>query len=66
MVPNCVLSGAYEGRFSCVMLEFNKRVYCDQEDRTLPQKLELLRDLIDIVINRSLKHSQPPSPDLFR
>ena len=50
MVPNCVLSGAFNGRFSGLMLEFNKRVYCDPQERSSPDRLKLLRDLVGQIV----------------
>ena len=63
MVPNCVLSGAYEGRFSCVMLEFNKSVYCDKDEQPSSDRLTLLRSLVEqIVAETDARERQKKSP----
>ena len=45
LIPNHVLSVSYQGRFRGIMLEFNRRIYMDQEGRTSGKMLALLREL---------------------
>ena len=45
-VPESVFSGASGCDFTGIMLEFNRRAYCDNQDNVLPDRIEMLKAVI--------------------
>ena len=45
-VPESVFSGASGCDFTGIMLEFNRRAYCDNQDNVLPDRIEILKSVI--------------------
>lgn len=52
MIPNHVLSGAYQGRFRGIMLEFNRRICCGRGGQSAEDRFSLLRALVDRLVEQ--------------
>ena len=50
LVPNALLSGKSACDCAGIMLEFNKRVYCDEQGNSIPEKLAAIRNVIRQVL----------------
>lgn len=46
LIPNAVMSGRSGTDCAAVMLEINKRTYCDREGRSIPEKLERIEGIV--------------------
>ena len=44
-VPDCVMNGSAACDLAAIMLEVHRRVYCDAEGRSIPERLALLRKI---------------------
>ncbi len=49
-IPDSVMTGECGSDFIGLMLEFNKRIYCDEGGNSIPEKLAVIREIIRQVI----------------
>ena len=49
-IPNNVLSGRCKCDYVGIMLEFNKRIYCDESGKPVSSKLDAIRNIIRQVV----------------
>ena len=45
-VPGCVLGGSRSCNLASVMLEFNRKLYCDENGKPIEAKIEQSRKLV--------------------
>ncbi len=50
LVPNAVLSGRCGTDCAAVMLEINKRTYCDRYGRSVPEKLKRIETVVSLIL----------------
>ncbi len=50
LIPNAVLSGRCGTDCAAIMLEINKRTYCDRFGRSVPEKLKKIRDIVTLIM----------------